>query len=110
MSSEVIKYAFQTAPEKIGYSLNFFELKQLADMESIYKRQSIQAMKDYKIWQQGHDHETDIIQILYGGLQGAVLKQRAKDTVTAYWIIRKDFRKWYGRYMAENKCFPANKN
>lgn len=110
MSSEVVKYVFTNKPEKIGYSLDFFELKQLAEMEAVYKRQSMQAMKDYKIWQQDQDKETDVIQILYGGLQGAVLRQRAKDTVTAYWIIRKDFRKWYGRYMAENKCFPANKN
>lgn len=86
--------------------LQIFDLKQLSDMEAYYKAQCKAALAAYKNWQDIHAGETDMIALLYGNLEGTMLKRRAHDAVEAYWVIRLDFRKWFQRYLAENSCYP----
>jgi hypothetical protein len=91
-------------------NLQLFELKQLADMENDYKARCKKALADYKIWGKRHAQETDMIAIIYGNLQGQVLRCNAQESVRAYWTIRKDFRCWFNRYLKQTTHYPANNN
>ena len=97
-------------PENLEGGLQIFDIKQLADMEAAYRKNCKQAVNEYKLWVDRYKGETDMIDLLYGNLEGSMLRRQAEDTVSAYWIIRKDFRRWYHRYMAQTKCYPSNNN
>ena len=72
--------------------LQIFELKQLAEMEDSYKQKCKKAIRDYKAWHEAQKSETDIIVLLYGNLEGIMLRKYAEEAVKAYWVIRTDFR------------------
>ena len=86
--------------------LQIFELKQLADMEAQYKQQCRQSLASYKAWCQKHAGETDMIELLYGNLEGVMLRRRAEDAVEAYWVIRQDFRCLFKDYLEKSCCYP----
>jgi len=67
-------------------------VKQFAELENYYKLQCRQALSDYKKWKRGHLEETDTVQMLYGQLDGIILRHRAQTTASAYWIVRCDYR------------------
>lgn len=90
--------------------LQIFELKQLADMENAYRQQCRDALQAYRDWLALHDGETDQIEIIYGNLQGQILRRVAEETVKAYWVIRHDFRQWFHRYLANTNYYPSNNN
>ncbi len=83
--------------------LQIFELKQLAEMEAVYRKQSIAAIKTYKKWCRIQSQETDIIVVLYGNLEGIVLRRNAEEAVKAYWVVRTDFRRGFKDYI-QNHC------
>lgn len=87
--------------------LQIFELKQLADMEAGYRAKCKQAIEVYKNWQLQHKAETDMIELLYGGLEGRMLRAQAEDMVRMYWVIRQDFRRAFKEYLAKSCCYPA---
>jgi len=94
-------------PKSLEGRLQIFEMKQLADMEAGYKTKCRAALKQYKKWQAGYEGETDMIELLYGNLEGIMHRRRAEDSVRAYWIIRQDFRRLFADYLAQTKAYPA---
>lgn len=97
-------------PDDLQGGLQIFDLKQLADMEARYKDVCKKAMADYKTWWKGFEGETDTIALLYGKLEGNLLRAHAQESVNAYWTIRQDFRKWFHCYLAQTNCYPSNNN
>jgi hypothetical protein len=93
---------------RLGGNLQIFELKQLADMEAAYKRKCLAAFATYKSWCKAQASQTDNIELLYGTLEGTLLRRHAQNTVQAYWIIRRDFRKAFEDYLAKNCCYPSS--
>ena len=88
--------------------MELFEVKQMAEMEHKFKIQCQIALKDYKGWWQQHREETDALELFYGQLHVVVLKRRAQDAVQAYWIIRKDFRIVFDRYLAAHQPYKPS--
>jgi hypothetical protein len=82
--------------------LQIFELKQIADMEAAYKDRAQKAIEDYKAWKNAYDEETDIINLIYGQLEGRHLRLQAQNAVTAYWTIRKDFKILFTNYIKKS--------
>lgn len=83
----------------ISGKLEIFELKQLADMEASYKANCREALALYKKWKHLYSQQTDMIELIYGNLEGVILRRRAEDAVHAYWIIRRDFRALFEEYL-----------
>lgn len=83
--------------------LQIFELKQLAEMENDYRKKSITAISEYKKWRKQKEGQEDIIVVLYGNLEGIVLRRNAEEAVKAYWVIRTDFRRGFKDYI-EHHC------
>lgn len=94
-------------PKSLEGRLQIFEMKQLADMEADYKIKCREALDQYKKWQADYADETDMIELMYGNLEGIMHRRRAEDSVRAYWIIRQDFRKLFSDYLAQTKAYPA---
>jgi hypothetical protein len=94
-------------PEELQSNLQIFDLKQLADMEATYKTHCQKAVADYKSWDKRYSGETDTIALLYGNLEGAMLRRNAENSVGAYWTIRRDFRRWFQRYLEQASCYPS---
>jgi hypothetical protein len=88
--------------------LQILDLKQLADMEDNYKKQCRRAIKDYRYWRSKHSRQTDMMALLYGNLEGIMLRRRAEDSTQAYWIIRRDFRRLFADYLAQHHCYPSH--
>lgn len=95
-------------PAYLQGNLQIFELKQLADLEAAYKNQCKRAIQDYKIWRLKHKSETDIIELLYGNLEGIMLRRRAEDAIHMYWVVRQDFRKSFKEYLEKSCCYPSS--
>ena len=95
---------------KASGTLQIFELKQMADMEAIYKQQCLKALCGYKKWRRSYDQETDIIEILYGNLEGIMLRRHAEDCVRLYWTVRNDFRRLFHAYLEQTQCYSAVTN
>lgn len=93
-------------PVNFQGGLQIFELKQLADMEDGYKRQCRDAISSYKAWRQHHRDETDVIELLYGNLEGVMLRRHAEDLVHVYWTVRQDFRRGFKEYLEKSCCYP----
>lgn len=74
-------------------NLQIFDLKQLADMEDDYKKKTRHAIDEYKSWKELHRKQKDMIEILYGGMEGTLLRHQAENTTRIYWRLRTDLRK-----------------
>jgi hypothetical protein len=92
---------------RLSGNLQIFELKQLADKEALYKAECRKALRRYKSWRREQAAQTDIIELLYGNLEGTLLRRRAEDMVKAYWIIRHDFRRAFKEYLQKSCCYPS---
>jgi hypothetical protein len=97
-------------PKELQSNFQIFDLKQLADMEATYKGSCQKAVADYKSWGRRYGDETDAIAMLYGTLEGAVLRRHAENAVGAYWTIRRDFRRWLHCYLDKAQCYPSIRN
>lgn len=101
----------KTGPQNsaiLNGKLEIFELKQLADMEAEYRKICQQALTAYKIWKTAHSQETDMIALLYGNLEGVVLRRHAEIAAQAYWVIRQDFRRLFKEYIATSCSYKTN--
>lgn len=80
-------------------NLQILDLKQMADMEDYYKKKTRQAIDTYKNWQKLHGRQKDMIEILYGTMEGTMLRHQAEDTTRIYWRVRTDLRKALSVYI-----------
>lgn len=85
----------------LNQRLQIFEVKQFIELEHYYKAKCCYALKQYKIWKALHKDETDVVQMLYGQLEGIVLRHHAQSAVQAYWIIRNDYKKVMKDYLSD---------
>lgn len=92
---------------KLTKGLQIFELKQMADMEATYRKRCLKAIQTYKAWMRVHASETDVIELLYGNLEGVMLRRQAQDAACLYWIIRLDFRRAFKEYLDKSCCYPS---
>jgi len=83
-------------------SLQIFELKQLAEIESEYKNKCRDAIREYKNWHRIQRNKTDVIEILYGNLEGIMLRRYAEEAIKVYWVIREDFRCSFKSYIQKH--------
>ena len=81
--------------------LQIFDLKLLADMEDAYRCQTREFLRAYRRWKQIHKNQTDMLAVLYGGIEGIMLRRQAEEAVRFYWTLRRDFRRAYGVYMRQ---------
>ncbi len=86
--------------------LQILDLKQLAEMEDSYKKKCIETLHAYKDWKEIQKSEKDMIALLYGNLEGIMLRRHAEETIKLYWKIRTDFRKGFKDYI-QNNCGRA---
>lgn len=88
-----------------GGTLQIFELKQLADIEADYKSQCRAAFRRYRDWKKTHTDETDMISLLYGNVEGIMLRRFVEESVRAYWTIRQDFRYLFQQYLDQSCAY-----
>lgn len=94
-------------PEAFTKNLEIFEVKQLADKEAAYKAQCDAAIKRYKNWKKSQIDQTDLIELLYGSMEGKMHRQMAIESVRLYWSIRKHFRISFTHYLEKTGCYPS---
>ena len=94
-------------PETLAYNLEIFEIKQLAEKEAAYKEMCHLALKRYKKWKKIHSDQTDIIELLYGSMEGHMYRNVAIESIQLYWSIRKHFRISFTRYLEKTGCYPT---
>lgn len=85
--------------------LQIFEVKQIAELEDFYKKYCKKTLSDYRKWKIFHAQELDVVELLYGQLKGIILRRNAQNAVQAYWIIRKDFKVVFQKYLSETKSY-----
>lgn len=91
----------------IDANLQALDIKHMAEFENIYKKRCQLAISMYKSWIEDYKSETDVMELLYGSIEGMMLKQQAQDSIKLYWIVRKDFRRALEKYLnkvASHKC------
>ena len=94
-------------PKNLTRGFQILELKQMADMAESYKTKCKEAIQAYKNWQAKHADETDVIELLYGSLEGPVLRRQAQDAIQLYWVVRQDFRKAFQEYLDKSCAYPS---
>jgi len=94
--------------EAWAQDLEIFEIKQLADKEALYRRICRDAIKNYRSWQHMQSDQTDMIELLYGRMEGNMHRSQMKESIKMYWAIRKHFRIAYARYLEKTGCYPAS--
>jgi 3-phenylpropionate/cinnamic acid dioxygenase small subunit len=95
----------QRLADQLKRNMQIFDLKQLADMEATYRQNCKQAVIEYKNWERQYKDETDMLALLYGTIEGNMLRRRAEDSVGMYWTVRRDFRNWFNCYLAKTNCY-----
>ncbi|MAZ75954.1 MAG: hypothetical protein CMH31_01480 [Micavibrio sp.] len=94
-------------PDILTKNLEIFEVKQLADKEAVYKALCNAAIKRYKNWKKTQIDQTDLIELLYGGMEGKMHRQMAIESIRLYWSIRKHFRISFAHYLEKTGCYPS---
>lgn len=102
-----LRHASRTFIER---DLQILDLKHLAEFEAVYRRRCRLAITLYKDWQKNFHQETEALEMLYGSIEGMMIRRQAQDAVKLYWIIRQDFRtafKTYLERMAKNNVYAT---
>lgn len=94
-------------PEAFTKDLEIFEVKQLADKEAAYKAMCSEALRRYKHWKKEHSDQTDLIELLYGGMEGNMYRNVAIESIKLYWSVRKHFRISFAHYLEKTGCYPT---
>ncbi|NCO03631.1 MAG: hypothetical protein GW903_05525 [Alphaproteobacteria bacterium] len=105
IANDNIKIGQYQLPKTRIQELCIFEIKQLADKEATYKAQCLQAIKEYKQWQKAIAQETDLIELLYGTMEGKIHHDKMKNMIQLYWAIRKHFRSAFTSYINQTKIY-----
>ncbi len=94
----------RTARKAVIAELQIFDLKQMADLEHVYKHRAKAALENYRSWKKLYAGQSDMMARLYGTLEGQVLRRQAEDSCRLYWILRQDFRRALKTYLEQNGC------
>ncbi len=73
-------------------NLQFFDLKQMIEYEAHYKSAARQSIRAVKNWRRAYESETDMVGLLYGSVEGVMLRRQAEDFAKLYWLVRTDVR------------------
>lgn len=95
----------QKLANQLKRHMQIFDIKQLADMEATYRAHCKKAVMEYKKWEREFQEETDMLALLYGDIEGNMLRRRAEDSVGMYWMVRRDFRNWFHCYLAKTNYY-----
>ena len=98
----------QLVSEGFTKNLEIFEVKQLADKEEAYKTMCKAAIRRYKNWKKEYDDQTDMIELLYGGMEGRMHHKMALESIKMYWSIRRHFRISFALYLEKTGCYPTD--
>lgn len=85
----------------IQTDLQALDIKHLAEFEYTYRKRCQLSIALYKNWLKEYKQETDSMQLLYGSIEGMMLRAQAMDAVRLYWIIRQDFRAVFKSYLGK---------
>lgn len=75
------------------------DVKHLAEYEHVYRYRCRVAIQLYKNWRDDYEKETDVIALLYGRIEGEMLRAQAVHAIELYWAIRLDFKVLFDRYV-----------
>lgn len=66
------------------------DIKEIEAVLKTYKNKCLQAIHAYKHWKKEYSQQTETVEILYGGIEGIMLRRQAEDAVKLYWVMRQD--------------------
>ncbi len=84
--------------------LQILDIKQMGDIGGQWRNAALKAIRVWKEWRCRYRQETDVIEILYRGLEGERLRREAVEAVKLYWLIRRDVQIVLLRYI--NRTAP----
>ena len=85
----------------IETDLQMLDLKHLAEFENIYRKRARLAIRLYKDWRKEYEDQTDSLELLYGSIEGILIRRQAEDAVRLYWIVRQDFQAAFKSYLGK---------
>jgi hypothetical protein len=94
----------------IHQDLQLFDLKQMVEHEARYKCSAREAIAAHRQWRKQYSQQTDMVELLYGSIEGVMLRRRAEDFARLYWLVRADLRKAMSIYMTRMQKTPSWKN
>ncbi|MEM6781681.1 MAG: hypothetical protein AAF569_07440 [Pseudomonadota bacterium] len=92
----------------IDANLQTLDIKHMSEFENIYKMRCRLAIKLYKDWLRDYDAQTDVVELLYGSIEGMLLRQQAEHAVKLYWVIRRDFRAALKKYLENMTSYKSH--
>lgn len=87
--------------------LQFFDLKQMIEFERHYKAAARAEIGELKKWRRLYEAETDMVGLLYGSIEGVMLRRRAEDFAKLYWLVRGDVRQAMEIYTGRTRAAVA---
>lgn len=78
----------------------FIDLKQLADLESVFKKRCRQAIRHYRACRHALRKIDDPLEKHYRDLEASLARKRAEDAARLYRLIQKDNRRRFRDYIA----------
>lgn len=91
----------------LSRDLQFFDLKQMIEHERKYKAATRDAIGELKKWRRAYESETDMVGLLYGSVEGVMLRRRAEDFAKLYWLVRADVRQAMDIYTGRARATVA---
>lgn len=95
------------AEQVLRRDLQFFDLKQMIEFERQYKTAARTAIGELKAWRRAYEQETDMVGLLYGSVEGVMLRRRAEDFAKLYWLVRGDVRQAMAIYTGRARAAVA---
>lgn len=84
----------------VDTNLQAMDIKHLGEFENLYRQRCKLAITMYKDWKKTYQSESDVVELIYGSIEGMFLKKQAEDAAHLYWIIRQDFRNALSHYLS----------
>lgn len=91
------------AEQILRKNLQFFDLKQMIEFETRYRTETRAAIRALKNWRRAYEAETDMVALLYGTIEGVMLRRRAEDFTRLYWLLRADVRQAVALYVGRTQ-------
>lgn len=91
----------------LSKDLQLFDLKQMVEHEARYKKEARASIRAHKDWRRKYAQQTDMVELLYGSLEGVMMRRRAEDFARLYWLVRADLRKAMRIYMTRMQKTPS---